>query len=136
MPLWLGVLVGVLALVAAAKAHGRQVRLEREAAGIHSVVFGGENPPFVERLWRRDRIRFWGFVPFASLALGGAVWLASGRWPLALVSALLWAPTLGFFFAGLWSLWSQRGRGGWAWWALATALLAAAVALALEGFRS
>ncbi|HVM45143.1 MAG TPA: hypothetical protein VM582_04340 [Candidatus Thermoplasmatota archaeon] len=130
MPVWLGALAGVAALLAAAKAHGRQVRLEREAAGYRSVVFGGDNPPFVERLWRRDRLRYWGFVPPFALAGGAAAYAAAGAWPLALVAALLWAPTLGFFFAGLWSFGAQRGRGGVGWWLLAAALAAASGAAA------
>lgn len=116
--------------MAAAKAHGRQVRLEREAAGYHSVQFGGTNAEFVERLWRRDRVRFWSFVLPAALALGGAAWLAWREWPLALLASLLWAPTLGFFFAGLWSYASQGGHGGVGWWLLASALAIASVALA------
>ena len=63
VPVWLGALIGVAALLVAAKAHGRQVRLEREAAGYHEVVFGGTNPPFVDALWRADRFRFRDFAP-------------------------------------------------------------------------
>jgi len=131
VPAWLGALLGVPALLAAAKAHGRQVRLEREAAGYHEVRFGGENPPFVEALWRRDRVRFWGFVPVAAAALGGGAWLLTRSWALALVAALLWAPVLGFGFAGLRSYAAQRGRGGVGWWLLAAALATASVASAL-----
>lgn len=130
MPLWLGALLGVPAVLVAAKAHGRQVRLEREAAGYHSVQFGGDNPEFVERLWRRDRVRFWGFVPPAALVLGGVAWAATGGWPLALVAALLWAPTAGFFFAGLRSFAAQRGRGGVAWWGLGVAAVVGSVVAA------
>ena len=131
MPAWLGALVGVPALLAAAKAHGRQVRLEREAAGYHSVEFGGSNPEFVEKLWRRDRIRFWTFVPVAAIALGGAAWLVSQMWATALVAALLWAPIAGFFYAGLRSYAAQRGRGGLAWWIGASALAIGSVVATL-----
>lgn len=120
MPAWLGAILGVPALLLAAKAHGRQVRLEREAAGYHSAVFGGENPAFVEGLWRRDRIRFWSFVPLAALALGAAIWFLRPDLVATLVAALLWAPIAGFFFAGLWTWAARRGEGG-AWWWLAAA---------------
>lgn len=131
MPVWLGALLGVPALLAAAKAHGRQVRLEREAAGYHSVVFGGENPEFVERLWRRDRLRFWTFVPLAAILFGSVAWTFSSAWGLAALAALLWAPIAGFFFAGLWTYGAQGGQGGPWWWLGATALAVASVAVAL-----
>lgn len=130
MPAWLGALVGVPALLLAAKAHGRQVRLEREAAGFHEVVFGGDNPDFVETLWRRDRLRFWPFVAIAALPLAGLGWWIGGP-ALALVAGLLWAPIAGFHFAGLLGLAQQRGRGGVTWWAAAIALAVASVALGL-----
>lgn len=130
MPAWLGALLGVGALLVAAKAHGRQVRLEREAAGYREVVFGGENPAFVEALWRRDRRRFWGTLPFAALALGALAWSARG-WPLALVAALLWAPIVSFHVAGLLGFASQKGRGGVGWWAAALGAAGVAVGGAL-----
>ena len=130
MPLWLGALVGLGALIVAAKAHGRQVRLEREAAGYRSVVFGGKNPEFVERLWRRDRLRFWTSAPIAALALGAAAWWARG-WALALVAALLWAPIFAFHVAGLLGFAAQRGRGGPGWWVAAVLSAALAVLVAL-----
>src|SRR2546426_10713554 len=65
------VLASVAAFLAAAKSHGRQLRLEREVAGYWEVRFGGTNPPFVAALWRRDRVRFWAIT----LPLGLA-WLA------------------------------------------------------------
>jgi len=94
--------VSFIAFLGAAKIHGRQLRLEREAAGIHEVTFGGprKNPPFVEALWAAERWRFW------PLAVGlGAAALAIGlgtRRPLALVlvAALLWAPTISFIVTG------------------------------------
>ena len=128
VPAWLGALVGIPALLAAAKAHGRQVRLEREAQGYHHVEFGGSNPQFVEALWRRDRIRFWSVVPPLALALGALAWYARG-WPLALVAALLWAPIVGFFVAGLRSYAGTR-LGGFGWWIAALVLAACAVVLA------
>jgi len=129
MPVWLGALVGVAALLVAAKAHGRQVRLEREAAGYHEVVFGGQNPPFVDALWRADRIRFWTFAPAAALLLAPAAFLAKG-WPLALLAALLWAPIAAFHFAGLWR-YAHTRQGNPAWWLAALLSFAASVTLAL-----
>lgn len=131
MPAWLAALVGVPALLVAAKAHGRQVRLEREAAGYHSVEFGGSNPEFVERLWRRDRIRFWSIVPLVAIVLGGALFFALRSWALVFVAALLWAPIVGFFYAGLRSFAAQRGRGGVAWWVGAIVLSIASAAVSL-----
>lgn len=131
MPVWLGATIGIAALLAAAKAHGRQVRLEREAAGYHSVEFGGTNPEFVERLWRRDRIRFWTFVPLAALLMGGAQLLARAPWSRVLLASLLWAPIAGFFFAGLWTYAARRGEGGPRWWIGAAALASASAIAAL-----
>lgn len=67
---WLLVL-GIAAFIAAAKSHGRQLRLERQLAGYINVTFGGENPPFVEALWRRDRYRYWAVV--VALLVAGLV---------------------------------------------------------------
>lgn len=144
MPLWPVAAASAALLLLAAKAHGRQVRVERERAGYDHVVFGGDNPPHVEALWARDRRRYWTFVPPAAVALAGAAWLARpGDWGLALVAALLWAPTMGFVFAGLRSLaefgrveprkdeaWARRAqRGSAAWWAAVALAAAATVSL-------
>jgi hypothetical protein len=137
--------VSLVLLLVAAKAHGRQVRLERERAGYHEVVFGGENPPFVEALWRRDRVGYWTVVPAAALVLGAAAWRVGAGWAWLLTAVLLWAPTMGFVALGLASLGRLlRGagsqeteekerrraavRGSVAWWG-AAGLLALAVAL-------
>lgn len=107
----------VALLLLAAKAHGRQLRLERELEGHTQVDFRGGNHPWVEALWRGDRVRFWTMVPIASAALalyayraramGGApvdFGAALPPWGAALVAALLWGPTLGFFVNGALSL--------------------------------
>lgn len=92
----------VALLIAAAKAHGRQLRVERELQGHAHVVIGGSNDPWAEALWERDRTRFWTFAPAASLGLA----LAAGwRWPgeglvLATAMALL-GPVCAFVAAGL-----------------------------------
>ena len=105
----------------AAKAHGRQVRLEREAKGVLAVDFRGENPPEVVAIWRRDRFVFW-----PTLATLAVLLLAAG---LALddlellVAALPVAFATSFVVAGLAS-WARLGGGGWAsfgWWTLVAA---------------
>jgi hypothetical protein len=70
-------LLSVFSFVSLARAHGRQVRLQRERAGYHHVVFGGQNPAFVEAVWRRDRWRFW--PTFGVVALATGLWLARAR---------------------------------------------------------
>lgn len=135
----------VVTMLLAAKAHGRQVRLEREAAGHFSVTFGGRNAPFVEALWRRDRVRVWG-VAGASLAVLAA-WLVAGDARLVWLPRLFaedrsfggsllvvpfWVMTVAFVVAGLLSrrslARSTRERDARGWW-LAVAL-GAAVTLA------
>ena len=122
MPAWIAAALGVPLLLAAAKLHGRQLRLEREQEGYHEVEFGGTNPPWVEALWRRDRIRFWVMVPIFAL-LGAVIsWPDLGR---ALVAALLWAPSLAFVALGIVSGARARwphAKGSLAWGALVAAL--------------
>src|SRR5438034_2845345 len=95
------VLASFAAFLAAAKSHGRQLRLERELAGYWEVRFGGTNPPFVAALWRRDRVRFWAIT----LPLGLA-WLAcrlaqpGSRWWELWLPAVLWAPSVAFVALG------------------------------------
>src|SRR5206468_5677942 len=57
--------LGVALLLLTAKAHGRQIRLERELEGYMEVDFMKDNPPWVEALWRKDRRRFWATLPVA-----------------------------------------------------------------------
>jgi hypothetical protein len=115
---WL-ILAASLALVLlAAKSHGRQIRLERERAGYWKVVFGARNPPFVEALWRQDRILFWSvFGAGVAMALIFA-WAAArfsrpmplsdvrgsaSSWVLILVAAV-WPFAAAFIVSGLASL--------------------------------
>lgn len=145
LPFLAALALSVALLLVSAKAHGRQVRMERELEGHHEVVFGGENPPFVMALWRRDRRAYWTLVPLVALAAGGLVlWLRAGLgWTL--VAVLLWAPTVGFSALGLVSLarlqtrmrekaapsaWRRGAARGSAFWWGAAGLLALAVALA------
>lgn len=125
--------LSLVTMLAAAKAHGRQVRLEREHAGFHDVRFGGDNPPFVEALWRRDRVRFWSSFP-VFLALAAALLYVRDGVGAHLFAAPLFAGILAFTLAGLRShasllramrttpaeaVW-RRGamRGSAAWWTL------------------
>jgi hypothetical protein len=117
-------------LLVAAKAHGLHLRLEREAAGYRHVEFGGENPPFVEDLWRHDRIRYWALVLPLAVLLGAVAFpLGLSWWGVAL--ALPWAMTAGFVATGLASAARQRRvtAQGAAWLGV-TGALAAAVATA------
>lgn len=56
-------------ILAAAKTHGRQIRLEREQHGVWNVDFRAGNDAWVEALWRMDRILFWATFPVALGAL-------------------------------------------------------------------
>src|SRR3989442_4389298 len=62
---WIELGLGVVLLFLSAKAHGRQIRLERELEGYMEVDFMKDNPPWVEALWRKDRRRYWATVPIA-----------------------------------------------------------------------
>jgi hypothetical protein len=116
--------LAALALVlAAAKAHGRQLRLEREQAGHPEANFRGPNDPWVETLWRNDRIGFWTLC----LALGaaGLFWSLAGplweRFPISLA----WAFAGAFFVMGVQSLWrlADKDERGWESNAIGTSFL-------------
>ncbi len=66
---WIELGLGVILLYLTAKAHGRQIRLEREFEGYMEVDFMKENPPWVEALWRKDRRRFWPTFAVATVVL-------------------------------------------------------------------
>jgi hypothetical protein len=67
-----------------AKLHGRQLRLEREQAGVMRVSFGrgAQNDPFVVTLWRRERFIFWPAAAATAVALH---FLTTLVWPLVYV---------------------------------------------------
>jgi hypothetical protein len=120
--------VAIGTFLVAAKAHGRQLRLERERAGYATVSFRSPNPPFVEQLWRAERRRFWPMV----------VLLAAASIPLhrpsvtdsIVVHAAL--PFIGAFVAtGITSVVRTKARdaGTIGWWVAATLLVAAVVVL-------
>lgn len=109
--------------LASAKAHGRQLRLEREKAGYFEVAFGGKNPAFVEGLWRQERLLFWSLagalcafalayavaarrygwrIPFCPAEGGSPPW-----WLLPLWGAI-WPLCLAFIATGALSAWRLR----------------------------
>lgn len=139
-PLLRGAIAAVLAVAAvavAAKAHGRQVRLRREAEGVLAVDFRGPNPPVVEGIWRRDRAGFWSVFVVVGVALAGlgAVGVlrpepAFAFWMVAAGATFVAA----FLVMAAWWAWDLRrahgkARLGWPWMLGAVALLAAAVTL-------
>ena len=71
MARWLTLGIGAGAVLAAAKAHGRQLRIERELAGYFQVRFGGQNPEWVEAFWRRERAYFWSTAVVLGLLVAG-----------------------------------------------------------------
>lgn len=78
------IVCGAVLFLVAAKLHGRELRLEREARGIREVSFGrgAKNDPFVVALWRRERYIFWPIAAVCALALALATSLT---WPLTYV---------------------------------------------------
>jgi hypothetical protein len=63
--------LGAVTFLVAAKAHGRQLRVERELAGYWHVTFGAQNPAFVETLWRRERLIYWSLAVLVALGTIG-----------------------------------------------------------------
>jgi hypothetical protein len=83
----------------AAKAHGRQLQLERELAGYWHVTFGAQNPPFVEALWRRERLLYWSLAAVLALATIGFRLLAPHlTWPLPIESGSTGRSSIGVLF--------------------------------------
>ncbi len=128
----------VLLVVVSAKTHGRQVRLEREQHGIWQVDFRAQNDAWVEALWRRDRVWFWGLFPI--FIAGGMAIVAlrvrpqGAAWAGWLATAVGWALAGCFITMGLASSarlmtamkdgvpsedWRKAGhRGSLLWWGL------------------
>ena len=120
IPVWAG---SAALFFAVAKAHGRQLRLERERAGYFEVVFGGKNPAFVEGLWKQERLLFWSLDgALCAFALAYAVaaqrfgWHSPFRpngelpppfWLLPLWAGV-WPMCLAFGFTGVLSAWRLR----------------------------
>jgi hypothetical protein len=130
-------LAGSVALfLAAAKAHGRELRLEREAAGVMHVVFGGQNPPVVEAIWSAERWRFWIATPLLAAALAALLVARHAGTGRIAMAALTWAPAISFTALGVLSFVRAGGlaRGGAVgsagWWSVVVVLAAATAALA------
>ena len=145
MPWWLAAVATVALILVAAKAHGRQVRLEREQQGVFAVDFRRDNPPAVEAIWRTDRRVFWPtFAVAAAAGLVMVLFLALRPADLVLGSSfvLAWAFATSFIVAGLasWMRMMRRRKGPLPWrrranlgslgWWLGVAVAAALVALA------
>lgn len=112
---WLTAFFSLALMLVAAKVHGRQIRLERELEGYMTVDFRADNPPWVEALWRRDRIAYWIVYAVAAgaclLVFGGlfavdresqvAAWWgipesAALTWSTLAVALLPWSLTIAF----------------------------------------
>jgi hypothetical protein len=118
------VLLSAVLFLLAAKAHGRELRLEREAAGFHQIAFGApDNPPFVETLWHQERVRFWSVTVLLALVAGGRLLAKGAPGGLSALVVLTWVPAVSFLGLGLYSL-LRRGVGGGevlgslGWWSL------------------
>ena len=131
-------LSAVAVVLASAKAHGRQVRLVRERAGILEITFGGDTPPFVEALWRKDRVRFWTAYPILAVVLGATVLVLACPcptvpWATLALAAGPWAFAGAFFVAGVPHVpEAPRGtlRASILWWSTAALLGTLSVVLA------
>jgi len=124
---WIQLGLGVVLLFLSAKAHGRQIRLERELEGYMEADFTKENPPWVEALWRKDRRQFQITFSLAAVIFSGLV-IATGSSGMAgrfgpdpfgssllgaiALAVLLWAPVTGFSGNGLASAWRLHRRLG------------------------
>jgi len=116
---WIELGLGIALLLLTAKAHGRQIRLERELEGYMEVDFMKDNPPWVEALWRKDRRRFWITLPVAIVAtsVAGLLTLPSrfGTEPLGnpilgvvVLAGLLWPFAVTFTSNGIQSVARHR----------------------------
>jgi hypothetical protein len=123
-------LLGFALFLVGAKAHGRLVRLEREAAGVTHVDFRNRatNDPRAIAIWARDRWIFWITWVVAALAL---LALAYGEaWePWTFAWMLFGSFTASFVVAGFASWWraprpraEQRATLGYAVAVVALAL--------------
>lgn len=118
------------AFLLAAKAHGRQVRLERERAGHHEVTFGsGANHPFVEALWRRDRVAFWTIAPLCAIGFALLLFVGAraGAWAWL---AIPWGMIAAFTALGAASAMRTRDARPWLWGAIGLSLATAVAAVA------
>lgn len=90
--------LSVLLFLTTAKTHGRHLRLERELHGIATVDFRGGNPPFVDDLWRAERVRYAIATPILVIGVLALLWKLGmlrsvGTFAMA---AVFWAPSVSF----------------------------------------
>lgn len=138
-------LAALALILAAAKAHGRQLRLERQQAGHPEADFRGPNDPWVESLWRNDRVGFWSVAfGLGGAALAWSMYSAGGLgspsfWALFPLG-LAWAFAGAFFIMGVQSLWrlADKDAEGWKshaigssflWWTLVALLFGVSAGL-------
>jgi hypothetical protein len=130
------VVASAVLFLLSAKAHGRELRLERQAAGVAHVVFGAQNPPVVEALWRAERTRFWIATPLLAACLAALLLTRGAEAGRVALATLAWAPSVSFTALGAWSFVRAGGLargeavGSAAWWSL---VVVAAVVTALLG---
>ncbi len=142
---WVLLSLGVVTFLVAAKAHGRQLRLERELMGYWRVSFGGLNPPWVDALWRRERFAFWilegglASVTVCARALVPEAWClplagvdGEGGLHGGLLFHVLLPPTAAFLATGFLSVCRCALRPGGEW-ALTAAMPSGWRAEALKG---
>lgn len=116
------IVASLVLFIIAAKTHGRELRLEREAAGISHVIFGGQNPPFVEALWQAERVRFAIAAPLCAILVGAGLWLLGASLSRIALGALAFGPTAAFLMLGVASfirggaLLRGQVTGSLAWW--------------------
>ncbi len=116
---WIELGFGVVVMLLSAKAHGRQIRLERELEGYTEVDFRKESPPWIEALWRKDRRQYWATFAAAAAVLAASVLLTGspglsaefGTDPMGnpaagafAVAITLWAPSAAFIGNGMTSV--------------------------------
>ena len=120
----------VALILVAAKAHGRQLRIERVQAGHAEADFRGGNDPWVETLWRNDRIGLWTL--FVALAAAAMLWAIASTGSLGaplfwgrLLVGVSWALAGAFFVMGVQSLWrlADKDEAGWSSHAIGTSFL-------------
>ena len=155
---WTTLGTSILLFFVAAKSHGRQLRLEREVAGYDHVVFGGNNPQFVEDLWRKDRVQYWRLFAVLMI-LSIAVTVSLHSWDFLILSCI-WTFAAAFTVVGISSFvrfkkslkipyqpsegltdprskpdWEKQAvRGSLGWWFAVVALSSLIGILALRNF--
>jgi hypothetical protein len=135
------VLSSAVLFLLAAKAHGRELRLERQAAGFPHISFGSPDmPAFVQQMWQRERVAFWTVTVLLAIVVGAKLLASDAARGVSALVVLTWVPAASFAGLGLWSLWrkglSTDGAGGsFAWWSLVLGAFVAAALAARSHFN-